>query len=71
MKGLPGSEKPWVKIDPKGTDPLSKMFAGLTGDMGDPRQLADNLEGLANIDKIVSQLVYSDRLSEALIDAAA
>ena len=21
MKGLPGSSKPWVKIDPKGTDP--------------------------------------------------
>jgi hypothetical protein len=45
MKGLPGSEKPWVKIDPKGTDPLSKMFAGLTGDMGDPRQLATALKG--------------------------
>ena len=45
MKGLPGSDKPWVKIDPKGTDPLSKMFAGLTGDMGDPRQLATALEG--------------------------
>jgi hypothetical protein len=45
MKGLPGSEKPWVKIDPKGNDPLSKMFAGLTGEMGDPRQLATALKG--------------------------
>ncbi len=45
MKGLPGSSKPWVKIDPKGTDPMSKMFAGLTGDMGDPRQLAGALKG--------------------------
>ncbi|KQU64605.1 hypothetical protein [Phycicoccus sp. Root101] len=45
MKGLPGSSKPWVKIDPKGTDPMSKMFAGLTGDMGDPRQLATALKG--------------------------
>lgn len=45
MKGLPGSKKPWVKIDPKGTDPMSKMFAGLTGDMGDPRQLATALKG--------------------------
>ena len=45
MKGLPGSDKPWVKIDPKGTDPMSKMFAGLTGDMGDPRQLATALKG--------------------------
>ena len=45
MKGLPGSQKPWVKIDPKGNDPLSKMFAGLTGDMGDPRQLAKALKG--------------------------
>ncbi|MGA8979146.1 MAG: hypothetical protein WB473_08520 [Pedococcus sp.] len=45
MKGLPGSTKPWVKIDPKGTDPVSKMFAGLTGEMGDPRQLATALKG--------------------------
>lgn len=45
MKGLPGSTKPWVKIDPKGTDPVSKMFAGLTGEMGDPRQLASALKG--------------------------
>jgi hypothetical protein len=45
MKGLPGSTKPWVKIDPKADDPLSQMFAGLTGDMGDPRQLAKALEG--------------------------
>ena len=45
MKGLPGSKKPWVKIDPKADDPLSQMFADLTGDMGDPRQLAKALEG--------------------------
>ena len=45
MKGLPGSKKPWVKIDPKGDDPVSRMFAGLAGDMGDPRQLAKALEG--------------------------
>jgi hypothetical protein len=45
MKGIPGSTKPWVKIDPKATDPLSKLFAGLTGEMGDPRQLAKALEG--------------------------
>lgn len=45
MKGLPGSTKPWVKIDPHGTDPLSSMFAGLTGQMSDPRQLAAALHG--------------------------
>ena len=45
MKGLPGSKKPWVKFDPKADDPLSQMFAGMTGDMGDPRQLAKALEG--------------------------
>lgn len=45
MKGLPGSKKPWVKIDPKGNDPISQMMAGLTGDMGDPRQLAKALQG--------------------------
>lgn len=45
MKGLPGSAKPWVKIDPHGTDPLSTMFAGLTGQMSDPRQLAAALHG--------------------------
>jgi hypothetical protein len=45
MKGLPGSKKPWVKIDPKADDALSQMFAGMAGDMGDPRQLAKALEG--------------------------
>ncbi|HEV7172972.1 hypothetical protein [Pedococcus sp.] len=45
MKGLPGSAKPWVKIDPKAKDAVSKMFAGLTGNMGDPRQLAKVLQG--------------------------
>lgn len=45
MKGLPGSKKPWVKIDPKADDPVSQMFAGMTGDMGDPRQLAKALDG--------------------------
>ena len=45
MKGLPGSAKPWVKIDPKANDAMSKMFAGLTGNMGDPRQLAKVLQG--------------------------
>jgi hypothetical protein len=44
-KGLPGSKKPWVKIDPRADDPVSQMFAGMAGDMGDPRQLAKALEG--------------------------
>lgn len=45
MKGIPGSKKPWVKIDPKATDPVSKMFASMSGDMGDPRQMAKALKG--------------------------
>jgi hypothetical protein len=45
MKGLPGSEKPWVKIDPKADDPVSKMFAGLGGQDNDPRQFAKALQG--------------------------
>lgn len=45
LKGLPGSAKPWAKIDLKADDPVSKMFAGLAGDMSDPRQLAKALEG--------------------------
>jgi hypothetical protein len=45
MKGLPGSEKPWVKIDPKADDPVSKMFAGLAGQDNDPRQFAKALQG--------------------------
>ena len=46
LKGLPGSSKPWVKIDPKANDPFSKMFASVTGDLGDPRQLARALKGM-------------------------
>ena len=45
LKGLPGSAKPWAKIDLKADDPVSKMFAGLAGDLSDPRQLAKALEG--------------------------
>ena len=45
LKGLPGSKKPWVKIDPRADDPVSQMLAGMAGDMGDPRQLAKALEG--------------------------
>jgi hypothetical protein len=45
IQGIPGSSKPWVKIDPKADDPMSKAFAGATGDMGDPRRLAKALDG--------------------------
>jgi hypothetical protein len=45
MKGVPGSTKPWVKIDPRANDPVSTMVAGMAGDMGDPRQLAKALKG--------------------------
>ena len=67
MKGLPGSQKPWVKIDPKGNDPMSKMFAGLTGDMGDPRQLRaayDKSDALHDSAKIRNPLLILHGLSD-------
>lgn len=47
LKGIPGASKPWVKIDPKGDDPMSQMFGQMVGEAGanDPRQLAKALEG--------------------------
>lgn len=47
LKGIPGGSKPWVKIDPKGDDPMSQMFGQMVGEAGanDPRQIAKALEG--------------------------
>lgn len=45
IKGLPGSTKPWVKIDPKAKDPSSQLFSGMLGEMGNPRQFADAMVG--------------------------
>ena len=45
IKGLPGSTKPWVKIDPKAKDPSSQLFSGMLGQMGSPRQFADAMVG--------------------------
>ena len=46
LKGLPGQAKPWVKIDPKGDDPISQMFKGIVeGGVSDPTKMADNLKG--------------------------
>lgn len=48
IKGLPTQMtggKPWVKIDPKGTDTLSKSMAQLGSNTGDPRALVDSFKG--------------------------
>lgn len=48
LKGLPAQMtggRPWVKIDPKGTDPLSKTMAQLGDNNGDPRALVDSFKG--------------------------
>ncbi|MEO7058094.1 MAG: hypothetical protein ABI083_00075 [Lapillicoccus sp.] len=48
LKGLPtqmSGGKPWVKIDPQGTDALSKSMAQLGTNTGDPRALVDSFKG--------------------------
>ena len=45
IQGIPGSSKPWVKIDPKADNLLSKAFAGATGELGDWRQFVKALRG--------------------------
>ena len=46
LKGLPGQSKPWVKIDPTATDPVSQMFKGIVeGGVSDPTKMAANLKG--------------------------
>lgn len=46
LKGLPEQTKPWVKIDPKATDPISQMFKGIAeGGISDPTRMAANLKG--------------------------
>ncbi|WP_353952847.1 hypothetical protein V6K52_05250 [Knoellia sp. S7-12] len=46
LKGLPEQAKPWVKIDPNATDPISQMFKGIAeGGISDPTKMADNLKG--------------------------
>ncbi|KGN33958.1 hypothetical protein N802_08150 [Knoellia sinensis KCTC 19936] len=46
LKGLPGQAKPWVKIDPKASDPISQMFKNMAeGGVSDPAKMAGNLKG--------------------------
>lgn len=48
LKGIPGTSKPWIKVDPKGTDPFSKAMASV-GDISkssDPRTLVETMEGV-------------------------
>ena len=48
LKGLPAQltgDKPWVKIDPSGTDPISKSMSQLGANAGDPRAMLDAFKG--------------------------
>lgn len=47
IKGMPGSTKPWVKIDPKGgKDPMSKLLGSMTNNgLTDPRAMVQSLKG--------------------------
>jgi len=48
MKGLPTGTtggKPWVRIDPNGTDPVSKAMAGAAQQAGNPQAMADAFKG--------------------------
>lgn len=46
VKGLPDQKKPWAKIDPKGTDPVSQMFKGVVeGTVNDPTRMASKFKG--------------------------
>jgi len=48
LKGVPaqmGGGKPWVKIDPSGTDPISKSMSRLGANAGDPRAMLDAFKG--------------------------
>ena len=48
LKGIPGTTKPWIKVNPKGTDAFSKAMASL-GDISksnDPRAMVKTMEGV-------------------------
>lgn len=48
IKGLPPASsggKPWVRIDPKATDPVSKAMAGAVQQAGSPQSLSDVFNG--------------------------
>ena len=48
LKGVPAQMsggKPWVKIDPNGTDPISKSISQLGANAGDPRAMVDAFKG--------------------------
>ena len=48
IKGLPPASsggKPWVRIDPKATDPVSKAMAGAVQQAGSPQSLSDAFNG--------------------------
>jgi len=48
LKGIPGSPKPWIKLDPKGTDAFSKGMSSLTdvAESSDPRALVATMKGV-------------------------
>ena len=48
IKGVPGMTKPWLKLDPKGTDARSKALASVAdvSKSSDPRALVETMEGV-------------------------
>ena len=49
IKGIPGTTKPWIKVDPKGTDAFSKAMASVSNEISkssDPRALVETMEGV-------------------------
>lgn len=52
IKGVPGTTKPWIKLDPKGTDPFSKVMTSVTdmSQSSDPRALVTLMAGIKGKD---------------------
>jgi hypothetical protein len=69
IKGIPGaSAKPWVEIDPKADDPMSRMMAGFTGgNLGDPRAMVKAFDGVKTT---VTEASGDTTAYEASIDPA-
>jgi len=52
IKGIPGTSKPWFKLDPQGTDPFSKAMSSVAdlSKSNDPRALVSMMEGVKGRD---------------------
>lgn len=58
IKGIPGMAKPWIRLDPKGTDPFSKAMSSM-GDLSknyDPRTAISMMAGVTGRDLGMAQV---------------